>query len=73
MAWDQGALSARSGDASKRLQSLADKLRVLQTSAAAPMRSFRRRFGTKESQQCSGIIEQTAAEQRTSCRLNEPN
>ena len=32
MAWDQGALLARSGDASKLLQSLADKLRDLQTS-----------------------------------------
>ena len=32
MAWDQDALSARSDDASKRLQLLADKLRDLQTS-----------------------------------------
>ena len=31
-AWDQGALSARPGDASKRLQSLSDKLLDLQTS-----------------------------------------
>ena len=32
MAWDRAALLARSGDASKRLQSRVDKLHALQTS-----------------------------------------
>src|SRR5437867_3157433 len=40
MAWDRDALSARSGDASKRPQWLADTLRVLQTSAFDGKRSF---------------------------------
>ena len=42
-------------------------------SRACGMRSFRWRFGMEESQQIPVIIEQTAAEQRTSCRLKEPD
>ena len=62
------ALLARCDDASKRPRSLADKLRALRTSVRrCGMRSFRRRFGMEESQQCSDVhgIEAETAQLQT--------
>src|SRR4029078_3333190 len=47
MAWDQDALLARSGDASKYLQSLVDKLRARQTSESCRKLSKVHRTGRK--------------------------
>src|SRR5207253_11508009 len=47
MAWDQAALSARSGDANKLLRSLAGELRALQTSMCFVKLGQALRDGTK--------------------------
>src|SRR5438876_2523784 len=64
-AWDRGALSARSGDASTRPQWLADKLRAAQMSAFSA-KSFVDASGRKKASSSRLTREQAATAQKRS-------
>ena len=64
--------SAKCDNASKLLQSLVGKLRALQTSMCL-VKLGQALQDRRKANSVPVIIEQTAAEQKTSCRLSDPN